>query len=147
MNYLGASGYMDLTRRAMDATTRLIAGVRAIPGLQVLGEPVMSCFAIGRVEDDADAPDLYVLAERMHARGWRLDKQQAPVSLHLTVSPAHDAVANTFLADLEACARELRGSHEQPEGAAAMYGMLGSLPDRGVVREALLDFMDGMDAT
>ena len=27
-----------------------------------------------------------------------------------------------------------------------MYGMLGTLPDRGVVREALLDFMDGIEA-
>ena len=27
-----------------------------------------------------------------------------------------------------------------------MYGMLGQIPDRAVVREALLDFMDGIEA-
>jgi hypothetical protein len=27
-----------------------------------------------------------------------------------------------------------------------MYGMLGKLPDRGIVRDALLDFMDGIEA-
>ena len=36
-------------------------------------------------------------------------------------------------------------SGAQAEGAAAMYGMLGKLPDRGMVTEALLDFMDGLD--
>jgi hypothetical protein len=81
----------------------------------------------------------------MQARGWRMDRQQSPPSLHLTVSPAHDQIVDQLLEDLGACAREVRETGAQAEGAAAMYGMLGKLPDRAFVREALLDFMDGMD--
>jgi hypothetical protein len=62
------------------------------------------------------------------------------------VSPAHDAVADRFLADLAECVDSVRASPEQAQGTAAMYGMLGALPDRLVVREALLEFMDGLDA-
>ena len=151
MTYLGEEGYLDLARQAMSATGTIARGVSDTPGLRVLGKPVMASLAIGA--DSASVPgpsgdglDLYVLADRMQARGWRLDRGQSPPSLHLTVSPAHDALAATFVDDLRACAREVVDTGAQAQGAAAMYGMLGKLPDRGVVRDALLDFMDGIEA-
>lgn len=145
MNYLGEEGYLELTRRAMAATKAIMAEVREIPGLHVVGEPVASCIAIGGDE----SLDLYVLSEKMEERGWRLDKQQLPASLHLTVSPGHDAIVPDLARDLATCANEARAAKargEQPQGSAAMYGMLGSLPDRAVVNAALIDFMDGLDA-
>ena len=144
MNYLGEEGYLDLARRAMAATKGIMAAVRETPGLHVIGEPVASILAIGGDE----SLDLYVLAEKMEERGWRLDKQQRPASLHLTISPAHDAVVDAFAEDLTACtkaAREAKARGEQPQGSAAMYGMLGSLPDRAMVDGALLEFMDGLE--
>ncbi|MBX3185539.1 MAG: aspartate aminotransferase family protein [Labilithrix sp.] len=140
MTYLGEDGYLDLARRAMDATAKLAKGIAEVPGLRLLGKPVMSLIAFS-----ADEGDLYVIGDRMQARGWRMDRQQAPASLHLTVSPGHDAVADVFLADLRECTREVIETKAQAEGASAMYGMLGQLPDRGVVRDALLDFMEGFD--
>lgn len=147
MHYLGAEGYLDLTRRAMDATKRMADGVRGIPGLRILGNPVMSILAIGIDDRQAeDAVDLNVVADRMLAKSWRIDRQQRPTSLHLTVSPAHDAVADTFVADLREAVAHVRSTGEQAQGPSAMYGMLGQLPDRAFVGEALLDFMDGMDS-
>lgn len=144
MSYLGEAGYLDLARRAMDATQRIARGVLETPGLTILGKPVMTLLAIG-ARDGGPSVDLNVLAEKMQERGWRLDRQQRPTSLHLTVSPAHDAAVDRLLEDLRACVAAVAGSTAPPEGAAAMYGMLGSLPDRAAVRDALLDFMDGID--
>lgn len=141
MTYLGLEGYLDLTRRALAATDRIKAGVAAIPGLRIIGDPVTSCLAIGA---DGDAIDVYVLGDKMQEKGWRMDRQQNPEALHLTVSPAHDALAEQFVADLAGYAKELYGVKTERQGAAAMYGMLGQLPDRAVVKDALLDFMDGM---
>ena len=31
-----------------------------------------------------------------------------------------------------------------PEGTAAMYGMMGTLPDRGMIKEFVLNFMDDL---
>ncbi|AKU97683.1 Sphingosine-1-phosphate lyase [Labilithrix luteola] len=146
MHYLGAEGYLDLTRRAMDATKRMADGVREIPGLRILGNPVMSLLAIGIDERHADPVDLNVVADRMLQKGWRIDRQQRPTSLHLTVSPAHDVLAETFVADLREAVAHVRSSGEQAQGPSAMYGMLGQLPDRAFVGDALLDFMDGMDS-
>jgi hypothetical protein len=107
----------------------------------------MSLLAIGAdPEANAEPIDLYVVADRMQSRGWRFDRQQNPPSLHLTVSPAHDVLVERFLEDLREAVSFVRTTGAEAEGASAMYGMLGQLPDRAFVREALLDFMDGMDA-
>lgn len=151
MNYLGEEGYLDLTRRTMDAMGKIVRGIAETPGLRVMGKPVMACLAIG--SDPAAVPgpsgegiDLYVLGDEMQARGWRVDRGQTPPSLHLTISPAHDELADKFVADLRACTKHVVDTGAQAEGAAAMYGMLGKLPDRGMVRDTLLDFMDGLEA-
>ncbi len=142
MHYLGEEGYLDLAKRAMNATSAIARGVRSIPGVEVLGEPPMSALSIGGKD-----VDIYVVGDHMAARGWHFDRGQNPPSLHLTVSPAHDQMADAFIADLKVAVEKARASTgEQPQGTAAMYGMLGSLPDRAFVREALLDFMDGFDA-
>ena len=151
MNYLGEDGYLDLARRAMEATAKFARGITETPGLRLLGKPVMSCIAFGADASAVPGPsgeglDLYVLGDRMQARGWRIDRQQNPPSLHLTVSPAHDDIADTFVNDLRECTKDVVDSGAQAEGAAAMYGMLGKLDDRGMVRETLLDFMDGIEA-
>lgn len=145
LHYLGQEGYLDLAGRAMRATDAIVRGVRAIPELDVLGEPVMSALAIG-ARPGNEALDVFVVGELMQARGWYFDRGQSPSSLHLTISPAHDGVAEEFLSDLRASVEEARKSKEQPQGKAALYGMLGSLPDRVFVRDALLDLMDGFDA-
>jgi sphinganine-1-phosphate aldolase len=146
MNYLGEEGYLDLAKQAMNATKVIADGVRAIPGLEILGNPAMTALAIGAKTNGVPALDLYVLCDLMGERGWFFDRGQAPPSLHLTISPAHLAIADEFLKDLRECADKTRNMKEQPQGKAALYGMLGSLPDRAIVRDALLELMDGMDA-
>ncbi|MBX3197679.1 MAG: aspartate aminotransferase family protein [Labilithrix sp.] len=147
LKYLGQDGYLDLAKRAMSATRSIASGVREIPGLEILGEPAMSAIAIGaRATGDEPPLDIYVIGDLMQARGWFFDRGQAPANLHLTVSPAHEAIAGEFLGDLRECVATARASKEQPQGKAALYGMLGSLPDRAFVRDALLELMDSLDA-
>ncbi|MBM3274206.1 MAG: aspartate aminotransferase family protein [Candidatus Sericytochromatia bacterium] len=141
MCHLGEAGYLRLARVTLETTEALIAGVRAIPGLYILGEPDMSVFAFA-----ADDLDVYLLADAMEVRGWKLDRQQRPPSLHVMVTPNHASIVAPFLADLRECAAELAGTHPAPESAAAMYGMLGAVPGRDQVDAFILDFMDSLDA-
>jgi glutamate/tyrosine decarboxylase-like PLP-dependent enzyme len=140
MQYLGEEGYVDLARVTMETTDRLRRGVSEIPGLRVLGDPTMSVFAFA-----SDTVDVYVLGDAMEKRGWKLDRQQRPPCLHLMVTPAHAAVASEFLSDLRACVADLESTRPTPEGAAAMYGMLGAAPERSMIGSFILDFMDGLD--
>ena len=95
MNYLGEAGYLRLARTVMKTTQQLQAGVTAIPGLQILGKPTMSVFAIA-----SPRLDMYEVGDEMTLRGWHLDRQQAPPSLHLTIHAGHAPVVPAFLADI-----------------------------------------------
>ncbi len=103
---LGHDGYLDMARRVMHSTDRLIEGVNEIEGLHVLGSPAMSVFAIA-----SDDRDVYEVADVMTSRGWHLDRQQSPACLHVTVNYAHIESGAEFLADLADAAAEC----EQPE--------------------------------
>jgi glutamate/tyrosine decarboxylase-like PLP-dependent enzyme len=140
MRYLGDEGYLDLARVTMETTDRLARGVSETHGLRLLGEPVMSVFAFA-----SDTVDVYVLGDAMEKRGWKLDRQQRPPCLHLMVTPAHAAVVDAFLADLRECVSAIETTRPTPEGAAAMYGMLGAAPERSMIGSFILDFMDGLD--
>lgn len=140
LRYLGEEGYVRLARTTMETTDALRRGIAAVPGLSILGEPDLSVLAFA-----SSTVDVYMLADRMEQHGWKLDRQQLPPCLHLMVTPAHAAVVEPFLADLRAAVAELAETKPVPEGAAAMYGMFGASPDRGVVGSFILDFMDGLD--
>jgi hypothetical protein len=60
------------------------------------------------------------------------------------VTPAHAPVARQFLEDLAACVSSLRRGEPAPEGSAAMYGMVGAVPDRAQLDGFLVEFLDGL---
>jgi glutamate/tyrosine decarboxylase-like PLP-dependent enzyme len=113
LQYLGEEGYVRLARETMDATERLIAGVRAMNGVHVWGEPDMSVVALGSHEHD-----ILAVGDALTARGWHLDRQEGPPALHLMASPRHRLVVDEFLADLEASLRD----HAAKSAKAASYG-------------------------
>lgn len=137
MNYLGEEGYMHLARQVMETATKLMDGIKATPGLRILGEPDMSVFSY-----TSDTVDIYAVADAMDAKGWHLDRQQKPAKLHHVVTPPHAAVADRFLADLREAVASVADTGPVEGGRAAMYGMLGTLPDRGAVRDVIIDSME-----
>lgn len=139
LQYLGEEGYLRLARTVLDTAKALREGLAATPGLKLLGDPKLSVFAFA-----SDTLDVYALGDAMEARGWKLDRQMGPPALHLMVTPAHERVVEPFLADLRACAASLARGEPAPEGSAAMYGMLGALPDRREAADFIRQFMDAI---
>jgi glutamate/tyrosine decarboxylase-like PLP-dependent enzyme len=111
IRHLGAEGYLRLAAQVRDATVRYRAGIEAIDGLRITGDPVM-----GVMEIASEAHDLAAVGDVMDARGWHLDRQQG--GLHLMLSPGHLAVADRFLADLGEAVAE----HGESLGVEARYG-------------------------
>jgi glutamate/tyrosine decarboxylase-like PLP-dependent enzyme len=100
LHFLGREGYLRLARELRDTTRKIRAGIDAIPGLRVLGDPAMSVMAFG-----SDTLDVFAVGDAMDAKGWHLDRQKGPDALHLMLSPTHARVADPFLADLREAAR------------------------------------------
>ena len=77
--------------------------------------------------------------------GWHIEAQQLPPSLHMTVSPVHLSVADKFLDDLRRIAPEVPPVDSQDlSQQAAMYAMLGTMPDRSMAREFAVDYINDL---
>jgi glutamate/tyrosine decarboxylase-like PLP-dependent enzyme len=131
---------MALAQKARAATEKLIEGINAMPQLYVLGDPDATVFAFGSNEIN-----IYELSARMAERGWHIEAQQLPPSLHMTVSPVHLSIADKFLDDLRRIAPEVpRADSQDLSEQAAMYAMLGTMPDRSMAREFAVEYINNL---
>jgi len=105
MQHLGEAGYLRLTRIALEATEALVTGLRRLPGVRVLAEPDATLVAFAF--DDVDA---FAVGAALARRGWVVDQQQPPPSLHCTVNAVHGPVIDHFLAALAASLDEVRAA-------------------------------------
>ncbi|MCU1458975.1 MAG: PLP-dependent enzyme glutamate decarboxylase [Actinomycetia bacterium] len=120
LQYVGASGYRELTRVTLDAARRIAVGTRAVDGLDVVGEPDMTLLAIRGAA--GSGLDVFAVEDGLKARGWHLDRQSDPESIHATVSRGNVAAVDDFLADLSAAASEAAG--HRADNRATTYSSL-----------------------
>jgi glutamate/tyrosine decarboxylase-like PLP-dependent enzyme len=178
MNFLGEEGYLKLAHVVMQTVRKIREGISVMSGVRVLSNPDMSVLAIV-----SDQFDVYQIGDELTLRGWHLDRQQFPPSLHMTIVPAHALVADQFLSDLKdsivavkkpsvrkvtnkvmvsvanglvkvlpdkwaskltAKSSAFLGASGEglPQRSAAMYGLIGTLPNRGDLNELVIDLLD-----
>lgn len=108
MNFLGDEGYMQLAKDVMDAREKLITGIKSIPELKLLGNPVMPLVAFG-----SDKIDIYELTDLLKNKGWvigaQIKKRNLPASIHLTINKVNVPQIEPFLADLQEAVKSLKG--------------------------------------
>jgi glutamate/tyrosine decarboxylase-like PLP-dependent enzyme len=133
LKFIGRNGYLEITRSVLDTTKRLLAGIRAIPELYLLGEPPAGVFAFGAKELNTHA-----LADLLEKKGWVIDQQTNPDCLHFMVTPAHATVAEDLLRDLRDSVDALKANPllNQSE-SVALYGMKAMIPDPGIVNQCI----------
>lgn len=120
MHLLGDEGYLELTARARGACDRLAALLEDIDDLELRARPEVTLIAFGAA--DPDRFDVYALADALWRRGWYLDRQGPPASLHCTVNAVHADHLDEFEVDLRAAVAEVRGS-----GSTGSTGAYGSI--------------------
>ncbi|HEY7137212.1 MAG TPA: aminotransferase class V-fold PLP-dependent enzyme [Acidimicrobiia bacterium] len=108
IHYLGEAGYLRLTATALDAAARLVAGIDSTPALAVRGVPDAQIVCFGAA--DPETLDVFALGDALAARGWYLDRQGPPDSLHATVSAGNAPMIDALLADLRELAPAVRGA-------------------------------------
>ncbi|MEW5725852.1 MAG: aspartate aminotransferase family protein [Thermodesulfobacteriota bacterium] len=137
LHYLGLEGFLEMARKARTATEKLMDGINRIEGLEVISDPEATVFAF-----TSDRLNIFELGARLKQKGWHIDSQHLPPSLHMTVSPIHEQIADEFLRDLKELAAEV--SHVEPDQLsqeAALYGLMGTLPDRQAAKEFALQYL------
>jgi len=142
MNSIGHTGYLDLAKETLSITEKLIQGINAIEGLEVIGNPKMTIFSYLSMDENLN---VFAVADLMEKKGWHIDRQQKPNSLHAMVTINHKNHYQKYLDDLKEATLIAR---QQPDlaqqGNAAMYGMVAQMPLRGLVKNNVLKMMETM---
>jgi glutamate/tyrosine decarboxylase-like PLP-dependent enzyme len=118
---LGENGYMDLVRRTLSYRDRLWKGIRAIDGLELVGEPDMSVFCFRSTKHD-----IFSIGAKLEKRGWRIDRQNNPPAIHMIVTPNHRLAVSAFLRDLKNIVATEPLSKGKAPAAVGLYGVTSS---------------------
>ncbi len=110
LNHLGLDGYTEMAHQLMDVVGVVRAGIDAIEGIDVIADPVGPVFAFA-----SKVYDMFAIGDAMDDKGWHLNRNREPESLHVMLSPVHAQLADELVRDLQ----ESVASHgERREGAA-----------------------------
>ncbi len=115
MTYLGEAGYVERTRQTYEYLERWWAAIRSIEGLEVMGTPAMSVFAV-----TSQTLDPYAIGKGMEERGWIVYADSEPVpALRYMQSPGHAPYVDQYIADLREVTELVRqGTITTTEGRA-----------------------------
>ena len=98
MHFLGDDGYLRLTRQAREATLQLATVIRNTPELVLRAEPESTLLCFGA--QDPSTLNVFAVADELSKRGWYVDRQTPPDSLHCTVNAIHHDKIDWFARDL-----------------------------------------------
>ena len=134
---LGEDGYLRLYRDLMETVKAYRSGIEAI-GFQIIGSPIGTLLSYASKD-----VNIHVIADLMEKKGWFLDRQMNPDSIHLTITPANAPACGQYLSDLNEAFLHARAHPELAgEGMAAMYGMVAKIPDPSMVNQFLYQYLD-----
>ena len=118
MHFLGDDGYLRLTRQAREATLQLADFVRNSRDLLLRAEPESTLLCFGA--RDPSALNVFAVADELAKRGWYVDRQTPPDSLHCTVNAIHHDKIDWFTKDLHECVAITLS--QQSSGSVGTYG-------------------------
>jgi glutamate/tyrosine decarboxylase-like PLP-dependent enzyme len=135
---IGAEGYLSATKRILETAEKIKKGIREIPELRILGEPLFV------VAFDSDSLNIYKVLDYMSHKKWSLNGLHKPTCVHLCVTLRHtqEGVAERFLADLREAVAHVKSHPEEKGSMAPVYGMAATIPMRGMVSELLKKYLD-----
>jgi sphinganine-1-phosphate aldolase len=154
----GIDGYKQLTKDVLIAKKGFIEAVLAFPELEIIGTPLSSIIS-WKVKDsfttqlnilsigDALEKDLIQFKDQTTytpAKKWKIERQQAPDSIHMTLMAQHIHTHHEFRNDLAAAIKYVKENLDEMKGkgSAGMYGMVVNVSKVSpvVIEEFLTEF-------
>lgn len=109
IQFLGVDGYRDLTAKTLQAADTMRSAISQTEGIRVLGDANYHILTIASDPDSSNPLDAFALGDALLERGWHLDRQGPPDSLHGTISAGNHIVLEQFVRDLEQSVAQVRG--------------------------------------
>jgi len=137
----GQSGYYEKAQGIDQAAKTIKAGVRSIPGLELIGDSHSSVIAFTSKE-----MNIYKVNDQMSKHGYNLNALHRPNALHVCLTAQSIGRGAQFVQDLKESVAFVRANPKQEGGSAAIYGLASSFPDRAVVGDVAAIFLDVMSS-
>ena len=139
----GEEGYLRKAAALMKCSKAMQAGINAIPEMRVLGEPHMSIIAWTTRPEFAKSINIFAVADVMEKKfRFKVECQQYPTCLHITLTPPHYELVDEFVQALRESISEVRAHPELiQEGSAATYGLIAKIPSNAVVDQFLVSYL------
>ncbi len=116
MSYLGSEGYQRLALDARSTALRLAQAIADMPELELRARPDSTLVSFGA----RDGVDVFAIADALAERGWYVDRQSPPDSVHCTIHAGHVSTIEAFISDVRACTSDVAASSRR--GSAGAYG-------------------------
>ncbi len=116
LNHLGESGFCTIAERLSAMIDRYVAGIEALPELQMIARPDLSIINFG-----SEKVDIFLVAETMAAQGWLPGLTRRPKGMHAMMSLLHEASCEAYLVDLREAIAAARAQGEQEATIKATY--------------------------
>ena len=100
LRHLGDDGYTALVQQTRNATEQLANHIVAHPHLVLRAYPDSTLICFGAT--DPSVLNVFAVADELRIRGWYVDRQTPPDSLHCTVNAIHHDKIDAFVVDLDA---------------------------------------------
>ena len=115
IKHFGVDGYRELARSTRETTLLLADRINETSPLFVMTKPDSTLICTGSRDR---AVSVEAVAKALRGRGWYVDTQGPPSSMHMTVSAHHAKVVDAFSEDLRSSVADVRAG----SGPAASSG-------------------------
>ncbi|XP_019855201.1 PREDICTED: sphingosine-1-phosphate lyase-like [Amphimedon queenslandica] len=134
---LGQEGYLSVAERLMNVTLSMKEGIRSVPELSLCGESDMTAFAF-----TSSSVSVFAVADVMEGKGWKMER--GSTCIHCTVLPSHNnEIAKEFINNLKESVSIVKANPSLAnKGSAGVYGMAGKIPERGLVKDFVVEFFN-----
>ncbi|MGD2125904.1 MAG: aspartate aminotransferase family protein [Desulfobacteraceae bacterium] len=107
LKFVGDEGYMELARRKLEATHKIVEGIQRMKDLRLLGKPDMCLVAF-----TSDTVNIFHIIDEMNERGWYIQPALAfgnsKEHIHMSINASNVGWVNDFLSDLEVCVEKAK---------------------------------------
>ncbi len=142
LKYMGKEGYLAETKKIIEVKEKLIKGINAIEGIEVVGNPTASIVCY-KAKDPSFS--IFAVSDQLEKKGWYADKHAVPESIHLTVMGIHKKSVDEYLFDLAEAVKYVTDHPELAKsGDAAIYGLMAKVPAKGLLKNSVLKVMEGV---
>ena len=125
LQFVGDEGYLRFAEGLLGAKNAIVAGVKEIPGLRVMGNPEMSLVAF-----TSDELSVFAIADEMKTRGFHVQPQlklgTCKENIHVSINPSNVAHTDAMLAALRESVAAVRAAGGGPTAPKEMAAMLSA---------------------